>query len=178
MTGERKYGPAFNFVVRTVPVLICNNVPSIADLSRGMQRRLMVIPFNRTFTKKDRDRHLFDRIWKSELSGVLNRALAGYQRVQKRLADFKYPGPVRHATTRFLQQANPLPAFIEEQSVKIKGNGCLVRDFYKAYSDWTKSMGYTLTQTQQTVDKNLNHLGYATKVSNRGKVIIGLDLTD
>jgi len=178
VTGERKYGPAFNFVVRTVPVLICNNVPSIADLSRGMQRRLMVIPFNRTFTKKDRDRHLFDRIWKSELSGVLNRALAGYQRVQKRLADFKYPGPVRHATTRFLQQANPLPAFIEEQSVKIKGNGCLVRDFYKAYSDWTKSMGYTLTQTQQTVDKNLNHLGYATKVSNRGKVIIGLDPTD
>ena len=54
LTGERKHGSVFNFTIRTVPVLICNNVPSVADLSWGMQRRLMVIPFDRTF-KKDAD---------------------------------------------------------------------------------------------------------------------------
>ena len=35
LTGERKHGPTFNFTVRTVPVLICNNPPSIADLLRN-----------------------------------------------------------------------------------------------------------------------------------------------
>ena len=31
VTGENKYKPQFNFVVRTVPLLLCNNVPSLAD---------------------------------------------------------------------------------------------------------------------------------------------------
>jgi len=47
VTGELKFGPVFNFTVRAVPVLLCNNIPSLADLSHGMLRRLMVLPFNR-----------------------------------------------------------------------------------------------------------------------------------
>ena len=29
VTGEQKYGPPFNFIVRTIPVLLCNNIPSL-----------------------------------------------------------------------------------------------------------------------------------------------------
>ena len=76
VTGELKFGPVFNFTVRAVPVLLCNNIPCLADLSHGMRRRLMVIPFDRTFTKMDKDPELFDRIVANELPGVLNRALA------------------------------------------------------------------------------------------------------
>ena len=77
VTGEHKYGPAFNFTVRTVPLLLCNNIPSLADVSYGMLRRLMVIPFDRRFTNEDKDPDLFERIWANEMSGVLNRALKG-----------------------------------------------------------------------------------------------------
>ncbi len=174
VTGEPKYGQPFNFTVRTVPVLLCNNVPSLADLSHGMQRRLMVIPFDRKFTDKDRDRFIFDRIWETELPGVLNRALSGYRRVLRRQANFKPPFAVKAATRQWLQQANPLPAFIEDQCVQKPTAKCTVKEFYEAYSVWTRKMGYTLTQTQQTVDRNLVHLGYATKKGNRGKMIIGL----
>jgi putative DNA primase/helicase len=132
-----------------------------------MQRRLMVIPFDRTFTGKDLD--LFDRIWKNELSGVLNRFLKGYRRVLQRQANFKPPLAVLNATKRWLQQANPLPAFIEAECTPRPGAKCTVKDFYDAYSAWTRSMGYTLTQTQQTVDRNLSHLGFATKKGNQGK---------
>jgi putative DNA primase/helicase len=176
VSGELKFGPSFNFVVRTVPVLLCNNVPSLADLSHGMQRRLTVIPFDRTFNAQDRDRFLFDRIWKNELPGVLNRALAGYRRVLERQANFEPPIAVLKATERWLQQANPLPAFIADQCTQKPGAKCTVKAFYEAYSEWTGSMGYTLTQTQQTVDRNLSHLGFATKKGNQGKMIIGLKL--
>ena len=84
VTGELKWLPSFNFVVRSVPVLLCNNIPSLADLSHGMLRRLMVIPFDRRFTDEDRDPDLFERIWAQELPGVLKRALAGYKRLLKR----------------------------------------------------------------------------------------------
>lgn len=111
LTGERKNGPYFNFVIHTVPVLICNNVPSVADLSWGMLRRLMVIPFDRTF-KKDADPDLFPKIWATELPGVFNRALRGLKRLQQRGWRFKQPDSVRKATKRLLADANPLPAFI------------------------------------------------------------------
>src|ERR1700722_18976474 len=38
VTGEIKYKPSFSFVVRTVPVLLCNNVPSLADVSHDRKR--------------------------------------------------------------------------------------------------------------------------------------------
>jgi putative DNA primase/helicase len=117
VTGELKFGPAFNFTVRAVPVLLCNNIPPLADLSHGMRRRLMVIPFDRIFTEMDKDPELFDRILASELPGVLNRALEGYRRLVVR-GSFKLPVAVKKATARWLQRANPLPAFIEACCVK------------------------------------------------------------
>ena len=77
---------------------------------------------------------------------------------------------VRQATKRWLQQANPLPAFVEAQCVKEAGGRCLVKLFYAAYTTWTQEMGYTLTQTQQTVTRNLEHLGYTAMKTNKGTV--------
>jgi putative DNA primase/helicase len=176
VTGELKYRSSFNFVVRTVPVLLCNNIPSVADLSHGMRRRLMVLPFDRIFTEEEKDPDLFERIWAQELPGVLNQALRGYKRLLERGAKFKRPKDVRQATTYWLQQANPLPAFLKAHCIKKAQGRCLMQDFYRAYSAWTRDMGYTLTQTQQPVTRNLGHLGFTTKKTNQGMAIIGLAL--
>ena len=178
VSAELKYKPSFNFVVRTVPVLLCNNIPSLADLSHGMIRRLMVVPFERRFTDKDKDPNLFERIWAQELPGVLNHALAGYKRLFERGAKFKRPAAVTEATERWIQQANPLPAFIKTCCSNKATGRCLVQDFYVAYSKWTQDMGYTLTQTKHTVTRNLEHLGYGTKHISQGLAILGLVLTD
>jgi hypothetical protein len=60
------------------PILLCNDLPSLADLSRGMMRRLHVLPFDRIFTGGEIDPELFDRMVANKLSGVLNRALEGW----------------------------------------------------------------------------------------------------
>ncbi|MBF0326920.1 MAG: hypothetical protein HQL42_17865 [Alphaproteobacteria bacterium] len=79
LTGEQKYQNQFNFVSRAVPVLLCNNIPSLPDLSHGMLRRLQVLQFKRTFKGSKDDKGLFTRIWSSEMSGVLNRAIEGWR---------------------------------------------------------------------------------------------------
>jgi putative DNA primase/helicase len=66
LTGERKFGPPFNFTNRALPVLLCNGFPSLADLSYGMLRRLMVVPFNRRFTPDEDDISRFEQIWANE----------------------------------------------------------------------------------------------------------------
>jgi len=71
LTGEQKFKPAFSFINRAFPILLCNNLPSLADLSQGMMRRMHVLPFDRSFDEKEIDRTLFDRITKNELSEAL-----------------------------------------------------------------------------------------------------------
>jgi putative DNA primase/helicase len=176
VTGEPKYGKQFNFVVRTLPILLCNNVPSLADLSRGMQDRLMVIPFDRTFTETERDPTLFPTIWKEEMSGVLNRALDGLRQLVQRRNRFEQPEDVVSAKQRLLMQANPLPAFLDEECVRDPAKSCWLRDFYLAYCRWAELSGITLTQQQSKVRSNLEHLGFTIKRGNKGPKIVGLAL--
>jgi P4 family phage/plasmid primase-like protien len=176
VTGELKFKPPFNFLVRTVPILLCNNVPSLADLSHGMLRRLMVIPFQRTFTEEDKDATLFDRIWANELAGVLNRALQGLQRLIRREWQFDPPSDVKAATQRFIRDANPLPAFIDERCELGPDHTCWMKAFYVAYCDWAEANGITLVQQQPTVRKNLEHMGYKITHGNKGSKCFGLRL--
>jgi P4 family phage/plasmid primase-like protien len=175
LTGERKHGSMFNFTIRTVPVLICNNPPSIADLSWGMQRRLMVIPFDRTF-RTNADPDLFPKIWASELPGILNRALRGLRRLARRNWRFKEPACVKNATSRLLADANPVPAFIADKCIKNPSASYWMKDLYAAYNTWSNEMGFTKVQQQSTVRRNLEQLGYTVKHGNKGDKVIGLKL--
>jgi P4 family phage/plasmid primase-like protien len=71
LTGERKFKDPFEFKSRAFPILLCNNIPSLSDLSHGMMRRLRVVHFSRIFKEDETDRHLFERIAANELQGCL-----------------------------------------------------------------------------------------------------------
>ena len=175
ISAEHKYGPPFEFVVRSVPVLLCNNVPSLADLSHGMLRRLSVLPFDRTF-RDDADPSLFPTIWETEMAGVLNRSIDGLRRLLGR-GRFEIPIAVRRANDEWLKEANPLTAFVDECCSRGDPlSKCLLKDFYEEYRHWAQERGYTKTQQYQTVKRNLENLGFATKKSNQGLVIMGLTL--
>ena len=135
LTGENKFKPAFSFVNRAFPILLCNNLPSLADLSPGMMRRLHVLPFDRTFAEAEIDRHLFDRIIKNELSGVLNRALEGWKRLKQRKA-FQTSKDMNHARHNLLVNANPLKGFIDERCEDDPKSKVPFQKFYDAFLEW------------------------------------------
>ncbi|WP_114184503.1 phage/plasmid primase, P4 family [Microvirga aerophila] len=174
VTGERKFGQPFTFTVLTVPILLCNNPPSLADLSHGMMRRLMVIPFKRTFTEQEIDRDLFERISASELSGVLNRAIDGLRRIIRRSWRFKEPEAIKASKQRWLTFANPLPAFLDDRCER--NGSCRMLELYQAYADWTQEMGITMRQQQLTVRRNLESFGFEIVHSNKGQKVVGLSL--
>ena len=172
VTGEHKHGTHFNFVIRTVPVLLCNNVPSLADVSNGMRRRLMVLPFDNVF---EQNSDIFSRIWRDEMPGVLNRAIEGYQRVLAR-GKFRVPAAINRAKDIWLAEANPLPAFIEDRCRKDLTGSCRLQDFYREYAAWAQSRGYTMVQQAASISRNVSHLGYKMKHRNTGQTILGLKL--
>ena len=177
LTGEHKFKPAFSFVNRAFPILLCNNLPSLADLSPGMMRRIHVLPFGRTFKQSEIDRGLFDRIIKDELSGVLNRALEGWKRLKGR-SRFPASEDMSRARHDLLVHANPLRGFIDE-CCKIDPKGKVrLQHFYDAYCEWATRSGYSLKQVRSTVKKNLEHSGYSVERRNVGLVVEGLRLRD
>ncbi|KAB7786370.1 hypothetical protein F8B43_1771 [Methylorubrum populi] len=174
ITGERKNGPTFTFTVRTVPILLCNNPASVADLSHGMRRRLMVIPFERTFEEHEIDRGLFPAIWGEELPGVLNGALAGLGRLAERGWRFHKPAAVEAAEARWLGRANPVAAFVEERCRD--GGSTPTTILYQAYLDWCTANSVTFRQQRKAFKGNLEHLGYASGRSSKSRLTVGLSL--
>lgn len=112
ITGEPKHRGAFEFRVGALPLLLCNDVPHLRDTSDGFRRRLTVIPFERQFTSAEADRTLFHRIWETERSGVLNRALEGLQRVIRRGWKFDLPEAVNRASAAWWAAATGMSSAI------------------------------------------------------------------
>jgi putative DNA primase/helicase len=175
LTGEHKFKPAFSFVNRAFPILLCNNLPSLADLSPGMMRRIHVLPFDRSFGANEIDRDLFDRIIKNELSGVLNRALQGWKHLKGR-SRFPTSADMERACHDLLVHANPLKGFIDECCETGPKSKVSLQTFYDAYTEWCTQSGYSLKQTKSTVKKNLEHEGHAIVRRAVGLVIIGMKL--
>ena len=177
ITGEHKFGKPFQFTCRTVPVLACNNTLSLADVSNGMRRRLMVVPFDHRFTEADLDKSLFVKIWASEMPGILNKAIKGLKRIITRREQFSFPQAVKDATTNWVNQSNPLPAFVEECCQVDASHGSYVADLYASYVDWAKANGYTMQQQSPAFVRNLNHIGFPkASRGSRGARVSGLRL--
>jgi putative DNA primase/helicase len=175
LTGEHKFKPAFSFVNRAFPILLCNNLPSLADLSLGMMRRLHVVPFDRTFAEGETDRHLFDRIIRNELTGVLNRALEGWQRLKRRTR-FPPSRDMGRARDNLLVHANPLKGFIDERCEIDPKSKVTLQAFYDAYREWAAQSGYSMAQVRSTVKRNLEHQGHPVKRHGAGLVVTGMQL--
>jgi putative DNA primase/helicase len=175
LTGERKFKDQFEFKSRAFPILLCNNIPSLADLSHGMMRRLRVVPFTRIFKEHETDRQLFERIAAKELSGVLNRALEGWKRLQTK-GRFTKSIDMANARKELLAHANPLQGFIDECCEKADDVTISMDKFYLRYKAWADDNGYTMTQTKPTARKNLEHMNYRVPRRASGRVIIGLKI--
>ena len=176
LSGQLKGRDAFQFRNRALPVLLCNNEPSTADISKGMRRRVMVIPFKHEFkVGKDLDRSLWPRIRRNELPGILNRLIEGLQRLRKR-GKWKSPVDVRQAKREWFQNANPLLGFMAERTRRDGTNKCLLSEFYLAYKAWTDDNGITYVLQRNTLGRQLKQLGYNVRHTNGGMAVIGLAL--
>lgn len=174
LSGEQKYGPTFNFTCLTVPMLLCNNPPSLADLSHGMMRRLVLVPFDRSFSANEIDLNLFPKIWATEMAGILNHAVNGMRRVLQRKR-FAFPSEVKGARSRWLSTANPVPAFVDECCVK--EGSCAIGTLYEAYTQWCRVSGITSPQQRLNFKRNLENLGYRAGRDAKARKIVGLSLS-
>lgn len=79
VTVRQLYSDEFSYRSRCKFIFACNDLPRTNDLSNGMMRRLLIVPFQATFNEKVADRKIEQKLH-AERPGILNRVLSAYQR--------------------------------------------------------------------------------------------------
>lgn len=157
----------FQFYSYAAPVMLCNHLPSTTDLSNAMLTRASIIPFNAYFDPQspDTDRFLFDRIIHSEISGVVNHLIAGYQRLRVR-GNWQTPKKCDEARLEWTMETNSLYRFANTQ-LKSEPDASIqaymtchdIRDMYKT---WCANEGINdkYIMQNQSIKRGLQDLGF------------------
>jgi P4 family phage/plasmid primase-like protien len=167
MEANPKNQHAFTFRCCATPLILVNGWPRTKDLSHGMRRKAYILPWRRRFTEDEMDFDLEDKILKTELPGVLNRALAGYQRLRRR-GRFAEPIECVEAKGDWLRSANPLIEFVSSHLRKT-GNGTFVplSELYSDYQAWCHIVGgVSRPLTQNRFSVAIQQLDYTVDETN------------
>lgn len=129
---ERKGKDPFEFESYAKLIFSANDMPRINDLSDGLKRRLVIVPFNAKFSDMDDDfdPYISDKLKSdSAMRYLLQIGIEGLKRVLA-ANKFTLPTVVERALAVYESENNPLLGFLEETS-KIENEP--VKDVYLRY---------------------------------------------
>jgi putative DNA primase/helicase len=108
---ERKYEDGFAYRPYCKLVLAFNKLPYTKDQSYGFLRRLIIIPFGKTFEGEQDNKHLKEELHE-ELSGILNFAIEGLKRLYANDFRFQPSAAAERELRDYRDEINPLHAFV------------------------------------------------------------------
>lgn len=136
---ERKGKDPFDFKNYSKLIFSANELPRINDLSGGLKRRLIFIPFNATFSKKDKDYDPFilDKLTSHEaMEYLLKLALQGLNRVLINHS-FTHAEVCNQVWEEYEAINNPVVGFLEDNDIENEP----VKEVYLRYSAWCSENG-------------------------------------
>lgn len=163
---ERKGKDPFEYDNYAKFIFTLNNMPRMNDKSRGLYRRIIIIPFHCVFDKKDPDfdPEIIDKLTTPEaLNYLFLLALEGLKRIRK--GDFTEVEEVKKALDEYEKDNNPLLYYFDEFNVENQE----VDSVYIKYATWCSTNGY------QSLSKNIfgkevrKHLKLVSRQKRNGK---------
>lgn len=139
--AEEKFKPPFTFKPTCKLIFCTNTLPQFNDKSAGFLRRIKIIPFDAHFSIKDgtADVYLEEKL-KNELSGILNFALEGLDRLIQNEYVFTESKSMAKLMNRYEKLTNPFDDFWGECITLKNRNTDLYEntkaDFYSTFIQW------------------------------------------
>ena len=135
---NRKGRAAISTVLRTRVMVATNSMPKLYDDAAVIDSRFLVLRLTRSFADRE-DLDLLDKLL-PELGGIVQWALEGYRRLEKRDA---FTVPASDAEDRAELRANsaPITEFISDACAATAGLGTPRVEVWKAYLNWCGNVG-------------------------------------
>ncbi len=119
-----------------------NELPRDVEHNTAFFRRFLVIPFDVTIPKAERNKTLHTEIITAELSGVFNWVLAGLARLLRQ-TDFSHCDAAEKALEDYQRESDSVALFLDEQGYRPSTEGYQpLGEVYKAYREFANDCGY------------------------------------
>jgi len=137
ITAEYKFGDSFQFMTFAKNIFSTNKIPNLKEINDdAYYERWIPLCFDNQILKSEQDKFLFEKLTtKEELSGLLNWALEGLERLLNK-GKFSYDKDSSEIKMIMQRQNNPLVAFTMEVLEHEDGNKVTKEIMYKIYSKW------------------------------------------
>ena len=156
---ERKYRDPVTVLPRCKIAWAMNELPRVADANSGLFRRVKVVKFPNLATD-ERDPKIKSDI-EGEGAGILNWALDGLERLQKR-GYFEVPADVEEATAQF-KENNDVPAlFVADKCIIDADAREKAGELYSEYRLWCEENGHRPQSSTRLAD-DWQRLGFERK---------------
>ena len=133
-------------------MILTNEVPRLADASGALAGRFVTLVLTRSFYGKE-DLYLTDKLL-TELPGILNWALDGWDRLQKQ-GHFTVPASSQEVMKELEYLSSPIQKFIEEEYFFTPEGVVGIDDLFIAWTKWCGNEGRKFPGTKATFGRDL-----------------------
>jgi len=169
--AERKFKGHFPFVNYAKLIFSCNKIPETKDDTTAFYRRWIIINFPHKFEGENDDPNVLDKIiTEDELSGLLNWALEGLDRVLQN-GRFTYSKTTDEIREDYIKKSNPVLAFVED-CLKSDPQGEIPKDvLYRAFCGYCTSVGLPTKANNVFARELLRYITVASGQEHGGRTV-------
>jgi putative DNA primase/helicase len=142
MTARFLYSESFTFRPTGKFLIAVNHKPLVHDDGEGFWRRMLLVPFLRSFTGAAKDTTL-EATLRLEAPGILAWLVTGCRMWQ--VDGLREPSAVLQATERYREDSDPIADFLSEYVDLVTGENARASAVQSAYQKWADKQGLTKT---------------------------------
>jgi putative DNA primase/helicase len=173
ISARHLYGDFFTYQPRFTCWVRTNHKPIIKGDDDGIWRRIVILPFRRKFSEKERDPGLEGKLM-AERDGILRWMVEGAAHYLKHGL---YLSPsMQDERKQYRKDSDLLGEFLEERMTATVGARVEQREFYSAWSIWCQQNG-TVSGSKKTFTQRLVERGVVANQSNGRRYYVGVSKT-
>ena len=176
--APRKHRDPIEFQPFTRLLASANRVPRSADDSLGYLRRWLAVPFDTSLNESNLDRDILDKLTTpEELSGLLNRAVAGYRQLLEGGCALTESEKMARAKDDFDQASDSTRLFLKERVEESSPYDEIDRtELYSAYKDWCVFNSFRPVRAHDLYNSVWEIFRIKTHKTNGRRVLQGIQL--
>jgi putative DNA primase/helicase len=142
VTAEHKFQQPFTFVPSAKHVYSCNRIPKAPDDLDAFFRRWLIVTFPYQFLGEKDNRSLLSELTTDiELSGFLNWALAGLERLRANGWRFSEARSIEQVRDLWVRGSDPVKAFVMDWCITGPDQTVAKADLYAAFMEYCRKNG-------------------------------------
>ena len=154
IAAEKKFQRTFHFENYAKLMFSANKVPEAYDDTSAFFRRWLIVVFPKAFIGKEADPYILDKLTtETELSGLLNLALAGLKKL-KATGQFSTSKTTEEIKEDYIRKSSPIAAFVLDCLETDSDAFIEKKALYAVFAEYCRGLKLP-TVTQDTFFKNL-----------------------